>query len=86
MHCPFTDGAFCLILKLFIMLSISLLTTLGEVQRYATLIRSLELDVHLRDELSPSEYRRLMRQYVKEFNFLVEKLYEQDTLFLIQNL
>lgn len=64
-------------------LSPILLSTLSQIERYACLIRATALDVHLEQEMSPSELRRLLKHYIKEFNFLVEKLYEQDTLFLI---
>ena len=36
--------------------------------------------------LSPSEFKKLQRSRVKDFNFLIEKLYEEITLFLIQDL
>lgn len=67
-------------------LSPLLLSTLWQIERYASLIRAAYLDVHLREQMSPAEFRKMMYQYVKEFNFLVEKFYEQDALFLIQNL
>jgi hypothetical protein len=67
-------------------LSPVLLSTLSEIERYACLIRATALDVHLEQQLSPSEYKHLLNRYVLEFNFLVEKLYEQDTIFLTEKL
>lgn len=64
----------------------TLLSTLWVIERYACLIRAAYLDVNLREQMSPPEYRDMMRFYVKQFNFYVEKFYEQDTLFLIRDL
>lgn len=68
------------------MLSNDLLLTIAQIERYVILIRSSALDVRLQQSLSSADFRVLLKRYVKELDFLVEKLYEQFTFFYVENL
>lgn len=63
----------------------SALVRLQEIDKLVQICRYDEQH-HCRSSLSPAEFRNLQRMRVKQFNFLVEKLYEDITLFLVQNL
>lgn len=60
------------------------LERLDKINRFVELIRYDELVQKFSIDFNPSEYKKIQRRRVKEFNFLVEKLYEEITLFLIQ--
>lgn len=62
------------------------LERLDKINRFVELIRYDELVQKFSIDFNPSEYKKIQRRRVKEFNFLVEKLYEEITLFLIQSL
>lgn len=61
------------------------LARLQELNKYVEIVRYDEQMGYCSD-MSPSEFAKVQRLRVKQFNFLVEKLYEEITLFLIQDL
>lgn len=61
------------------------LDVLLEINKYIEIVRYDE-QMGYCSQMSPSDFKKLQRLRVKQFNFLVEKLYEEITLFLIQDL
>lgn len=61
------------------------LAVLSQINKYIEIVRYDE-QMGYSSSYSPSEFKKIQRQRVKEFNFLIEKLYLEITLFLIQDL